>query len=292
MKSFAAIIPTYNREATILRAIHSIARQTIRPQTLIVIDDGSIDQTEELVTAWIRVERPPFKVIFEKTSNRGVSAARNLGVQLADSDWLAFLDSDDEWLPNKIENQLPLSETFPMVHGEENWIRNGVRVQAPRKYLKSGGRVFNRCVDLCFISPSSVLIERKLFERMNGFREDFPVCEDYELWLRIAAQYEVGFTSEPVLNKYGGHGDQLSMRFRGMDYFRAKALRPFLEQRDLSREEQMHAAKTLLQKCEILLGGYVKHDNMADAREVEGWREAARARLDRLHPSRLHGELS
>jgi glycosyltransferase involved in cell wall biosynthesis len=279
MKSFAAIIPTYNREATILRAIHSIARQTIRPQTLIVIDDGSIDQTEELVTAWIRVERPPFKVIFEKTSNRGVSAARNLGVQLADSDWLAFLDSDDEWLPNKIENQLPLSETFPMVHGEENWIRNGVRVQAPRKYLKSGGRVFNRCVDLCFISPSSVLIERKLFERMNGFREDFPVCEDYELWLRIAAQYEVGFTSEPVLNKYGGHGDQLSMRFRGMDYFRAKALRPFLEQRDLSREEQMHAAKTLLQKCEILLGGYAKYDNMTRAKEVEGWREEARARL-------------
>lgn len=279
MKSFAAIIPTYNREATILRAIHSIARQTIRPQTLIVIDDGSIDQTEELVTAWIRVERPPFKVIFEKTSNRGVSAARNLGVQLADSDWLAFLDSDDEWLPNKIEKQLPLSETFPMVHGEENWIRNGVRVQAPRKYLKSGGRVFNRCVDLCFISPSSVLIERKLFERMNGFREDFPVCEDYELWLRIAAQYEVGFTSEPVLNKYGGHGDQLSMRFRGMDYFRAKALRPFLEQRDLSREEQMHAAKTLLQKCEILLGGYAKYDNMTRAKEVEGWREEARARL-------------
>lgn len=279
MKSFAAIIPTYNREATILRAIHSITQQTIRPQTLVVIDDGSIDQTEELVTAWIRVERPPFKVIFEKTSNRGVSAARNLGVQLADSDWLAFLDSDDEWLPNKIEKQLPLSETFPMVHGEENWIRNGVRVQAPRKYLKSGGRVFNRCVDLCFISPSSVLIERKLFERMNGFREDFPVCEDYELWLRIAAQYEVGFTSEPVLNKYGGHGDQLSMRFRGMDYFRAKALRPFLEQRDLSREEQMHAAKTLLQKCEILLGGYAKYDNMTRAKEVEGWREEARARL-------------
>lgn len=279
MKSIAAIIPTYNREATILRAIRSVAHQTVRPQTLVVIDDGSIDQTEELVKAWIRHERPQFEVIFEKTDNRGVSAARNLGARLGQADWLAFLDSDDEWLPDKIEKQTALSEIFPMIHGEENWIRNGVKVQAPRKYLKSGGRVFNRCVDLCFISPSSVLIERKLFERMNGFREDFPVCEDYELWLRIAALHDVGFISTPVLNKYGGHGDQLSMRFRGMDYFRAKALKPFLHLRDLSVDEQLHAAKTLLQKCEILLGGYVKHDNMNDAREVEGWREEARARL-------------
>lgn len=282
--NIAAIIPTFNRETTILRAIRSVMNQTRRPETLVVIDDGSTDATEELVTAWIREARPKFRVIFEKTENSGVSAARNLGVKLAGCEWNAFLDSDDEWLPTKLEKQADYSAYFPMIHTEENWIRNSRLVQAPKKYLKSGGRVFNRCVDLCFISPSSAMIHRDLLKEMNGFNEEFPVCEDYDLWLKIAARYHVGFVAEPLLNKYGGHLDQLSMRFRGMDYFRAKALVPFLEAVEISAEEQAHVAKTLLQKCEILLDGFVKHANIENLEEVSGWKAKALARLGALHP--------
>lgn len=281
--NIAAIIPTFNREATILRAIRSVMNQTWLPETLVIIDDGSTDSTEELVTSWIRQERPQIRVIFEKTENRGVSAARNLGVRLAQAEWNAFLDSDDEWLPQKLEKQAGHTAHFPMIHTEENWIRNGNLVNAPKKYLKSGGRVFKRCVDLCFISPSSVLIHRDLFADMKGFDEEFPVCEDYDLWLKIAARYDIGFISEPLLNKYGGHQDQLSMRFRGMDYFRAKALVPFLEGASNSLEEQTHVAKTLLHKCEILLGGYVKHDNVENLDEVSGWKAKALARLSTVH---------
>lgn len=284
--NIAAIIPTFNRESTILRAIRSVMNQTRRPETLVIIDDGSTDSTEELVTSWIRQERPQIRVIFEKTENRGVSAARNLGVKLAEANWNAFLDSDDEWLPQKLEKQAAHAAYFPMIHTEENWIRNGTLVNAPKKYFKSGGRVFSRCVDLCFISPSTTLIHRDLFTDMKGFNEEFPVCEDYDLWLKIAARHDIGFISEPLLNKYGGHQDQLSMRFRGMDYFRAKALAPFLESASISLEEQIHVAKTLLLKCEILLDGFVKHSNVENLDEVSVWKTKALARLNRVHTER------
>ncbi len=241
------------------------------PEALIIVDDGSADETEELVSRWRQENQPGFTVIYEKAANRGVSAARNRGARLAQTEWLAFLDSDDEWLPEKLEKQILLADDFSLIHAQENWIRNGRAVQQPKKYLKSGGRIFKRCVDLCFISPSSVLIRKDLFEKMNGFREDFPVCEDYELWLRIAALENIGYIEEPLLNKYGGHADQLSMGYKAMDYFRAKALHPFLDSADLLPHESEHVAKALFQKCEILISGYNKYNQFENLSEVQAW---------------------
>ena len=149
MKKISVIVPTFNRAHTLIRALNSVAEQTYPAFELIVVDDGSNDLTKETVEQWREAHVFPGQFQYLKTDNRGVSSARNHGAAAATGDWLAFLDSDDEWLPAKLGRQAPLLDEYPLVHGEEIWIRNGVRVNAGQKYRKSGGRIFLRCVDVC-----------------------------------------------------------------------------------------------------------------------------------------------
>lgn len=301
MTKISVIVPTFNRAHTLPRALDSVLTQSLRPEEIIVVDDGSHDNTADVVEAWRAKANFCGNFIYLKTTNRGVSLARNLGAQNATSSWLAFLDSDDEWLPHKLEMQAPLTLEFPLVHGEEIWIRNGVRVNAMKKYEKSGGRIFKRCVDLCCISPSSVLISKELFTKLDGFRSDFPVCEDYELWLRITARYDVGFIAKPVQKKYGGHDDQLSRLYKAMDFYRCRALVPFLENIEITAEERAHVTQTLIEKCEILIQGYLKHDNLANLGIVQFWLsralsaqsvvQIAHSAADRLPRSEFRGNL-
>lgn len=297
----SVIVPTYNRAHTLGRALDSALAQSLKPFEIIVVDDGSTDSTAETVEYW-RGRNVDFQgLIYLKTENRGVSSARNVGASKAKGDWLAFLDSDDEWLPHKLARQAPLTKNYELVHGEEIWIRNGVRVNAMDKYKKSGGRIFKRCVDICCISPSSVLIRRELFLKLDGFRNDFPVCEDYELWLRITSRHEVGFIEEPVLKKYGGHEDQLSRLHKAVDFYRCRALVPFLENIEISLEERAHVIQTLIKKCRILIKGYLKHENLADLNVVQLWLsralsadsafQIAHSAADRLPRSDFRGNL-
>jgi Predicted glycosyltransferases len=159
--------------------------------------------------------------------NLGVSAARNLGIQHTAGNWLAFLDSDDEWLPEKLANQqtaLAANPEYKICHTEENWIRNGAPVKVPQKYAKTGGWIFKHCLPLCAMSPSTLLIHRSIFTDVGLFDSRLPACEDYDLWLRITAHYPVLLVEQPQINKHGGHKDQLSQAFWGMDRFRICAL--------------------------------------------------------------------
>lgn len=267
------IIPTYNRWATLERAIRSVQAQDFQDWELILVDDGSTDETaaglRHMQDQW---QRPQALRVFVQT-NLGVSAARNRGAKEARGKWLAFLDSDDEWFPSKLTLQLQLAKSsgLPLIHGEEIWMRNGVRVNPKLKYKKSGGQIFERCVDHCCISVTTALIDRDFFNDLNGFRDDFKVCEDYELWLRVCAKTAVGFVEAPVAIKYGGHIDQLSTQFHSMDYFRVKALVPFFK---ISK----YAAQVAATKCEILLKGYEKHREPKNANaevEVRHWHQLA-----------------
>jgi glycosyltransferase involved in cell wall biosynthesis len=268
MSEVSVIIPTFNRAPVLMRALNSVLGQSFTDWELIVVDDGSSDGTEALMREWMNGGLENIR--YFKTENRGVSHARNFGVKQAHSPWVAFLDSDDEWLPRKLELQLALAGQFELIHGEEIWMRGGVRVNPLKKHAKSGGDVFARCIEICCISPSTTMLKRSLFERMNGFREDFPACEDYELWLRITRDQDVGFVSEPVQIKYGGNPDQLSLSTKAMDYYRAKALVQFLD----GREARL-VAETLMKKCEILARGFLKYPNTERMREIEEWRLAA-----------------
>ncbi len=220
-----------------------------------VIDDGSTDGTDIMLLR----EFPQVNYYYQE--NLGVSAARNRGIRQATGDWLAFLDSDDEWLPEKLASQrtaLTSSSEYKVCHTEENWIRNGTQIAVPKKYAKTGGWIFAHCLPLCAISPSTVLIHRSIFTDVGLFDTHLPTCEDYDLWLRITANYPVLLIEQPQINKHGGHEGQLSMAFWGMDRFRIEALQKIIDSGQLSDQNRLAAANMLIEKTDIYLNGVIK----------------------------------
>ena len=197
------------------------------------------------------------------------TSARNRGIEGSRGDWVAFLDSDDEWLPEKLARQHAALETDPtarLCHTEEIWVRNGVRVNPMKKHAKRGGRIFESCLLLCCMSPSSVVVHRSVLEDVGVFDEQLPACEDYDLWLRITNRYPVLFLEEPLVIKYGGHGDQLSRRYWGMDRFRITALEKLLAGVSLTVDQRAAAESVLAQKIEIYRSGAEKRGRHAEAR--------------------------
>ncbi len=251
----SVVIPTFNRAHLLSRAVESVLDQSRSATEIIVVDDGSTDETGALMAGRF----PGCQYIFQE--NSGVSSARNLGIKAARGEWIALLDSDDEWLPNKLKNQEKLIVEQPylrLCHTEEIWIRNDRRVNAMKKHAKSGGDIFQRCLPHCVISPSSVLIQRSLLFEVGLFDELLPVCEDYDLWLRICARYPVGYVEKPQIIKYGGHEDQLSRRYWGMDRYRIAALEKIIAYEGLEDQERRATAATLCSKAKIVAHGAEK----------------------------------
>lgn len=240
--------------------------QSREPDEVIVVDDGSTDDTCTVVEA----EFPGVRLI--RQANRGVSAARNRGIEAATGEWIAFLDSDDEWKPDKLEIQLAALAACPgapLCHTNEVWIRNGRRVNEGKRHAKAGGRIFERCLPLCVISPSSAVVRRSLFAEIGGFDESMPVCEDYDMWLRICARHPVAFVEEPLTVKYGGHSDQLSRSRPGMDRYRIAALDRILDAGILETRDRDAAVGVLLDKIKIYKNGASKRGKDWDIKSCE-----------------------
>jgi glycosyltransferase involved in cell wall biosynthesis len=251
MPKISVIIPTYNRRELVREAIASVMAQSYSDFELIVVDDGSGDGTAEVVSEFSRV-----RYVYQP--NHGVSAARNHGVALSNGEWIAFLDSDDIWQPRKLEYQLAFFTTHSeaqICQTEEIWLRNGIRVNPHNKHRKTGGDIFARSLILCLVSPSAVMLSRALFERISGFDENLPACEDYDLWLRITATLPVYLIETPLVLRRGGHADQLSRRFWGMDRFRVQSLCKLLDANILSVEQRRLTEHMLRKKCTILAQG-------------------------------------
>jgi len=253
------------------RAIESVRRQQFADWELIVVDDGSDDDTGAMVAGFCD---PRIRYIF--TENKGVSAARNRGIALARYPWICFLDSDDYWMPLKLKRQvaeLEADKRYSVIYTNEIWIRRGTRVNQRKIHQKYSGWIYERCLPLCIISPSSVLLNRDVVGAEGAFDEDLPVCEDYELWLRIAARHPVRFLDEPLIVKTGGHPDQLSHRFWGMDRFRIQALIKTYGSGRLSPQQKLWTAAEVVRKAAILAAGFGNRGKTAEAAE---YRELAR----------------
>lgn len=254
----SVVIPAYNRAHTIKRCLDSVINQSSTADEIILIDDGSTDHTSSI----IQQHYPQVKLLNQ--SNKGVSAARNRGIQSAHYDWIALLDSDDEWLPDKLDairkaHQQNPQESF--YHSDEIWIRNGVRVNQMAKHTKYGGMIFVYCLPLCIISPSAAVIHRHLFKQIGLFNEDLPACEDYDLWLRLCHRFPVYYIDRPLINKYAGHDHQLSTQYWGMDRFRIRALQDLMTLPTLSQLQKKQTVSMLIKKLHILIKGAHKHEN-------------------------------
>jgi len=274
----SVIIPTYNRASFLTEAIDSVlAQDSWRGASgasgafeLIVIDDGSEDGTRGLVESYgerLRCEAHP---------HRGVSAARNAGLRSARGEFIAFLDSDDIWLKDKVRLQLNYFETFPETMAlttEEVWVRNGRRVNPMAKHLKYSGWVFDKFLPRCLLSLSAAMFRRRVFEELGGFDESLPACEDYDFGLRLAHRYPVLVLAKPLLIKRGGHPDQLSHAFWGMDRFRVTALQKVLGL-GLTPDHKALVEKEIAAKCRILAAGFEKRGRREEA-------EAYRRLMDR-----------
>jgi len=264
MPLISVIIPTYNRATVLPRAIASVLAQKGVSFELIVVDDGSTEKQDD--------DKPSSIRFFRQEENRGPSAARNLGIRESKGQWIAFLDSDDEWKPGKLKAQLKFFEEHPdylICQTEEIWIRNGQRVNPMKKHQKCSGPIFEKCLPLCIVSPSAVMLHRRLFDEVGLFDESLPACEDYDLWLRIAAKYPVGLISKPYIIKYGGHADQRSREFPAMDRFRIQSLAKILSQNILTPEQADAARRTLEEKAGIFIQGALKRGKREDAEEIQ-----------------------
>jgi glycosyltransferase involved in cell wall biosynthesis len=260
----SVVIPTFDRRVLVRQAVASVCAQDGADFDLTVVDDGSSDGTEAALQREFGQ-----RIRLLRTGNRGVAAARNRGVAASRGDLIAFLDSDDLWLPDKLRAQVAFFAEHPaaeICQTEEVWIRNGVRVNRCVTHRKPSGDIFEPSLRLCLVSPSAVMLRRRLFERLGGFDETLPACEDYDLWLRIASDTPVWLIDRQFVVKRGGHPDQLSRRFWGMDRFRVAALMRLIAHGRLSPAHRQAAAAVLAEKCRILGHGAARrgrHDEAA-----------------------------
>ena len=261
----SVIIPTYNRGWILKEAIDSVLAQEFKDFELIVVDDGSTDNTGKILGSYEQ------DIIVLRQSHKGVSAARNRGIAEAAGRLVAFLDSDDLWLPRKLTSQVDFFSSNPAAvinQTEEIWVRNGVRVNPKTRHHKFSGMIFKRSLALCLVSPSAVMIKKNLFSKVGVFDENLTACEDYDLWLRISCRYPVHLIETPLIMKRGGHADQLS-KAPGLDKFRIQALKKIIESGQLEPDSYRAAVQTLQEKCAIFAGGCRKRGKDAEARNYE-----------------------
>jgi glycosyltransferase involved in cell wall biosynthesis len=245
----SVIIPTYNRAAFITKAIDSVLNQTIKVDEIIVVDDGSCDNTKEVLQN--------YNIIYKYIKNSGVSKARNTGIKLAKNRWIMFLDSDDTWEKTKVEKQVEfhkINKNIYFSHTDELWIYNNKIIKQKKHHKKPSGFCFDDNLSLCKIGASTVMIRRSVLDDIGLFDEELIACEDYDLWLRILTKYELGYIDEKLIEKIAGHKGQLSFETPLMDLYRLKALSKHTNNKKAQDE--------FYKKKQILLNGAIKHNNI------------------------------
>lgn len=261
----SVVIPTLNRINTLQRALDSVINQTYKPAEIIVVDNGSSDGTLK----FLKEQYPKITILTE--NKIGVSSARNKGIKKSINQWIALLDSDDAWHPRKLEIQTSMLDSalkeYNLIHTDEVWFRNNKHINQMKKHKKQGGYIFERCLSLCCISPSSVLFKKNILDKVGLFDESLPVCEDYDMWLKICSSEEVLFAQDKLTYKYGGHKDQLSKSYWGMDRFRIKSIENIIKNFDLTYKQKKQAKKELIKKLKIIINGAFKRNNLSIVNE-------------------------
>lgn len=273
----SVIIPTLNRARFLPQAVESVLRQSYRHFELLVVDDGSTDHTAVALRPYLGHIR------YLTQDNMGVSRARNRGIRQSHGELIAFLDSDDLWHREKLKRQVEFFLAHPhadVCYTDEIWIRHGRRVNPKKKHAKYSGHIFERVLPLCIISPSSVMLRRSVIDQVGLFDESLPACEDYDMWLRVAHRYPVHFIPQPLITKRGGHQDQLSAKYWGLDRFRVKALEKMLASGRLTTRQRVLVLEQLARRCTILSEGCCKRGKTGEWHYYQEAAEKYRMELD------------
>lgn len=260
----SVIIPVYNRPEFLKEALDSVLKQTFLNFEIIVIDDGSTDSTSDVINSY------GDKIVKIRQDNKGVSSARNRGIMAAKYDFIAFLDSDDLWMEQKLERQMDFFHKNPgasVCQAGEIWIRRGKRVNPCKKHIKPSGMIFEQSLNLCLVSPSAVMLKKSVFHEVGYFNENFPACEDYDLWLRITCTIPVFLIDEPLVIKRGGHEGQLSS-MDSLDKYRIMSISQLIDSGRLDDFQKNAALKVLGEKCRIYSAGCVKRGKDVEASEI------------------------
>ena len=194
----SVIIPTFNRANTIVRSINSVLRQTCKDIEIIIVDDNSIDNTEEIIK-----EISSNKIRFIKhTTTKGACSARNTGISAAQGEYIAFQDSDDEWFPSKLEKQLRfLQDENIDVTASSYWlINNNNKTLTPKKKICKSN-MLDKILMGNYVSTQTILGKAECFKEAN-FDENLPRFQDWELMIRILQQYKFSFMNEPLVNVF------------------------------------------------------------------------------------------
>lgn len=264
----SVIIPTFNRASFLKKAIESVIAQTYRDFELVVVDDGSQDNTRDVVSRFGE------RITYIRQKNRGPGAARNLGIKKSRGDFIAFLDSDDWWDKEKLFVQMREMLNAPMYlvsHTQEVWYRNRVVLNQKKKHRKFHGYIFDKCLPLCVVSMSTVMARRELFSKVGLFDEDLPCCEDYDFWLRVSSSHSFLLINKALTLKDGGRPDQVSYIYsRGMDKFRIHSIQKLLDSDDLNNETRLLAIHELSKKCRIYGNGCIKRGKIKEGRYFLG----------------------
>jgi len=187
---------------------------------------------------------------------------------VAQAELIAFLDSDDLWMSDKLTRQLAFMRENPayaIAQTQEIWMRNGRRVNSGRRHRKRGGNIFVDSLRTCLISPSAVIMRRDLFNDAGGFDERLAACEDYDLWLRLLIDNETGLLDDALVVRRGGHRDQLSATTPALDRFRIITLSKLMEMPTLSSARRDAVVEVLVEKCLIYAQGLERRGNIAEA---------------------------
>ena len=239
----SVIIPTFNRPALLKKAIDSVSAQTYKDFELIVIED---------------------------LAQEGPAWARNKGIKKSTRPFIAFLDSDDWWDKDKLAIQIAAMKKNPQYlisHTQEIWYKNGKLLNQKKKHKKHSGYIFDKCLSLCVVSMSTVIVRRELFDRAGLFNENLPCCEDYDFWLRASVNHEFLLIDKPLTLKDGGRPDQLSSIFAtGIDKYRIQSISDLLKSNSLTPDQRNLATAELQRKCRIYATGCLKHGKEEEAR--------------------------
>ena len=268
----AVVIPTYNRRAMVCEAVKSVLAQRNAKFELTVVDDGSTDGTWDELTqiGAVANDHAQWEMMrIERTPNRGPATARNTGVAIAAAPFVALLDSDDLWLPHKLNRQIAFMRDHPeyaISQTEEIWMRNGRRVNPGARHRKRAGDLFADSLLTCLISPSAVIMRTDLLREAGGFDEDLAAAEDYDLWLRLLTDHKVGLVDEQLVIRRAGHPGQLSATVPALDRFRILALLKLLAREDFAPERRIKVCEVLSEKCSIYAKGLKRRERADETR--------------------------